>query len=296
MFSHTALPSKRPVYLNILVIEVLTVSFAAAGNTPFSILLVNYKSLELTQACLTLLRDGLQGAEVAVYVVDNDSNDASTEYLRTLDWITLIERKPAGPEAGSDAHGRALDMALGEVETEFVFLLHTDTFIYDSSVFAMMLAAGTRQPGVAAVGCVEQLNRGLPRSLWRLTSRFAKHYFRRTARLLGLPGRDPKPYRETYLKSFCTLWNVRLMRQHRLHFAMDERNPGYELQERMVALGYTIKRLSPARLFSYLDHVESGTVCAQGGYGTDHRREKSYREQVAAYRTPPLAPRTAHHR
>jgi len=230
------------------------------------------------------LYEGLREIGVPVYVVDNDSNDTSSEYLRTLNWVNLIERKSWGPEAGSVAHGRALDMALAKIETEYVFLLHTDTFIYDQAVFAMMIDSCAGAHKVAAVGCVEQLNRGWTRSTWRLVSRFIKHYSRRGLRVLGMQAKDPKPYRETYLKSFCALWNVRLIKKHGLHFLMDDRNPGYELQDRMVALGYTINFISPRKIFSYLDHLQSGTVSAMGGYADTHRRAKIYNQVVGEYK------------
>jgi hypothetical protein len=242
----------------------------------YSIVLVNYKSLELTNTCLDLLHEGLQGKGVPVYVVDNNSNDASSDYLRTLNWINLIERKSTLPEAGNVAHGRALDLALEQVETEYVFLLHTDTFIYDPAVFTMMIGQCAGPHEVAAVGCLEQLNRGVARSAWRLVSRFFKHYTRRTLLSLGFKARAPKPYKEVHLKSFCTLWNARLIKKHGLHFQMDGRNPGYELQDRMEALNYKINFISPRKIFSYLDHIQSGTASAMGGYSASHRRVKMY--------------------
>ncbi|MGE8064462.1 glycosyltransferase family 2 protein [Pseudomonas sp. NPDC089569] len=245
----------------------------------FSIALVNYKSLELTRTCLTLLQQALQGREVPVIVVDNDSNDASSEYLRSLDWIQLIERKGTGPEPGYLAHGRALDVALAQVETDYLFLLHTDTFIYDPAVFAMMIGqcAGPRE--VAAVGCLEQLDRGVARQTWRTISRFCKHYARRSLLAMSFNARTPKPYREKHLKSFCTLWNAALIKKHGLHFQMDGQNPGYGLQDRMTALGYQVGFISPRKMFSYLDHIQSGTVSAMGGYSRKHRRVKVY-EQI----------------
>ncbi|MDY7564750.1 glycosyltransferase family 2 protein [Pseudomonas sp. RTC3] len=254
----------------------MTCSLPTKAN--YSIVLVNYKSLELTKACLELLRDGLQETGVPIFVVDNYSDDASSEYLRTLNWINLIERKIYTPEAGNVAHGRALDLALDHVETEYLFLLHTDTFIYDPTIFTMMIDQCAGPYKVAAVGCLEQLNRGITRSAWRLFSRFFKHYTRRSFLAMGFKARAPKPFRETHLKSFCTLWNVRLIKQHGLHFQMDERNPGYELQDRMVELNYKISFIPPRKLFRYLDHIQSGTVSAMGGYANDHRRVKIYNQ------------------
>ncbi|MCE4057829.1 glycosyltransferase [Pseudomonas sp. Au-Pse12] len=247
----------------------------------YSIVLVNYKSLELTRICLKLLQEALQGQDVTVFVVDNDSRDASSDYLRSLDWIRLIERQPSAPEAGNLAHGRALDLALEQVETEYLFLLHSDTFIYDPRIFSVMLKQCGAHPRVAAVGCLEQLDRGVLRSAWRRVSRFGKHYTRRGLRSLGVQAREPKPYKETHLKSFCTLWNARLIKQHGLHFQMDQRNPGYELQDRMSALNYSIGLISPRKIFSYLDHIQSGTVSAMGGYSAHHRRVRMYQQITA---------------
>lgn len=251
----------------------------APSTANYSIALVNYKTLDLTKTCLALLQKALHGTGVPVIVVDNNSDDVSSEYLRTLDWIELIERKPAGLEAGNIAHGRALDLALAQVETDYLFLLHTDTFIYDPTIFNMMIKQCTGHREVAAVGCLEQLDRGVVRSAWRLASRFCKHYARRSLLALGVEARAPKPYREMHLKSFCTLWNAALIKQHGFHFQMDERNPGYELQDRMTALGYPVRLISPGKMFRYLDHIQSGTVSAMGGYARNHRRVRMY-EQI----------------
>ncbi|MHC8367307.1 glycosyltransferase [Pseudomonas sp. ZT5P21] len=252
--------------------------FLPAMPPPFSIVLVNYKTIEITRICLDLLRQHLAGSNIPIWVVDNDSADESTEYLRTLDWINLIERTAPGPEHGHIAHGKALDLVLERVETDYLFLLHTDTFIFDKNVFSMMLNKCTKDPNVVAVGCVEQINRGTARTLWRFGSRLVKHHVRRLKLSLGLRSREPKPYREVYLKSFCTLWNCKLMKQHGMHFLMDDRVPGYTLQDRMTELGYVVEMLSARQIFSYLDHIQAGTVAAAGGYATTHRRTKMYND------------------
>jgi GT2 family glycosyltransferase len=247
----------------------------------FSIALVNYKTCEMTRTCLELLQRHLADRDVPVWVVDNNSADDSTTYLRSLSWINLIERvQPAG-EPGHIAHGKALDMILERIDTDYVLLMHTDTFIYDEKVFKLMLDLCSQDPKVAAVGCVEQLDRGLLRTAWRFGSRYCKHHYRRMLQALGIPGRLPKPWKEEHLKSFCTLWNSKAMKQQGLHFCMDERVPGYTLQDRMLASGYSIVEIPARRLFKYLDHIQSGTVAACGGYGKGHRRNRMYEDAIA---------------
>ncbi len=256
--------------------EMQAFDFSSQPPANFSLVLVNYKTADITRMCLELLREHVQAQRIPVWVVDNDSADASLDYLRSLDWINLIERPSPGKEAGHIAHGKALDLALAKVETDYLFLLHTDTFVYDKEVFSMMMRECAKSPDMAAVGCVEQLNRGLLRDTWRLTSRFCKHHIRRAKLHLGMRSKQPRPYKETHLKSFCTLWNARLMKSLGLHFCMDDQVPGYALQDRMSGLGYGIKFLSPRKIFSYLDHIQAGTVAAAGIYGDNHRRTKMY--------------------
>ena len=245
----------------------------------FSIAIVNYKTLDLTKICLDLLKKHFEEGrldknQVDVWVVDNHSQDASTEYLRTLNWIHLIERQPTEVEKGYVAHGKALDLILENIHTDYCFLLHTDTFIYDADVFAWLLKPCLADSNIVASGCLEQLNRGYVRTAWRLTSRFVKHHSRRLRLSLGLNARTPKPYLEEYIKSFCALWNVKWMKQQGLSFLMADRIPGYELQDIVRVKGHKMHLVSPMRLFKYLDHVEAGTVGLVSGYSDVNRRSK----------------------
>lgn len=243
----------------------------------FSIGIVNYKTLDLTKICLDLLKSHidegrLDANKVEVWAVDNDSKDASTEYLRSLDWIHLIERPVTEKEEGFAAHGKGLNLILQNIRTDYLFLIHTDTFIYDVQVFVMMLKRMQQHPHTAAVGCLHQINRGTFRLAWRTFNGFLKFHSRRIKLALGLSARPPKPYIEPYIKSFCALWDVKLMKEKGYQFLMTHRIPGYELQDLFKSQGYRIELVSPKKLFKYLDHVEAGTVGLVSGYSADNRR------------------------
>ncbi len=249
--------------------------------------MVNYKTLALTKISLSLLKQhvdaGLLPKATEIWVVDNDSQDASTDYLRSLDWIKLIERKPVGKEEGFAAHGHALDLVLSELDCQYCFLMHTDTFIYQPQVFQLLLASLQNKSNTVAIGCLEQLNRGYLRSYWRLISRFCKHYSRRTVRFFGISWREPKPYKEQYIKSFFALWNVRWMKENSLTFFMQNRIPGYALQDIALETGRSIEHISAMQLFKYLDHVEAGTVGLVAGYDDMNRRIKRKLELLKKY-------------
>ena len=245
-----------------------------------SIVLVNYKTVEVTSITLALIEEAIDVSQVPVYVVDNNSNDASLVHLKSLDWIHLIERRPEGPEVGYMAHGRALDLALAEVKTKYVLLLHTDTFIYDATIIQMMLDALNADNKIAAIGCLEQVQRTRLETVWRVSIRACKYYLRRIKVALGMKTREPRLFYEVYLKSFCTLWNVDIIKQHGLSFAMVDRIPGYEMQDRLPELGYRFSAIHPRKIFQYLDHIEAGTVAMVNKYGKEHKRIRNYQAMV----------------
>ena len=77
-----------------------------------TICIVNYKTLDLTRLCLRSIRK-FTNYPCKVMVVDNNSHDESLEYLKSLNWIHLIERKPKiGEPGGGYAHGSGLDLGL----------------------------------------------------------------------------------------------------------------------------------------------------------------------------------------
>ena len=242
----------------------------------FSIALVNYKTLEVTSICLDLISQAVNVREVPVYVVDNNSADASLDYLKTLNWIHLIERKATAPEAGYMAHGRALDMVLERVTTDYLLLLHSDTLIYDAKIITLLINALQANSHAAAAGCLEQVNRPAYATAWRKLVRGIKYYARRAKVAAGMKTREPRLFYEIYLKSFCTMWNVNTIKKHALSFAMVDRIPGYEMQDKLRELGYTFECIAPSEMFQYLDHVEAGTVSHVNALGKNHKRVKNY--------------------
>jgi glycosyltransferase involved in cell wall biosynthesis len=248
----------------------------AFDDFSFSIALVNYKTPEVTKLCLELLQKVIDVNKVPVWVVDNDSKDESLVYLKSLSWIKLIERKPVLNEHGFMAHGRALDLILEQVNTDYLLLMHTDTLIYDAEIIQHMLEELSKNKKAAAIGCLEQVHRSRLATVWRVAIRAVKYYSRRLKVVLGIGTREPRLFYEIYLKSFCTLWNVDIVKRHQMRFAMIERIPGYEMQDQLRQLGYAFLSIPPQQMFQYLDHIEAGTVSHVRGLAKNHKRVKNY--------------------
>lgn len=97
-----------------------------------TILIPNYKTPDITKICPRLIRQHTDFNRAEVIVIDNNSNDASLAYLKSLSWVRLIERKGIEGKSGLLSHSRAMDIALEKVTTPYVLCIHTDTFIKKS--------------------------------------------------------------------------------------------------------------------------------------------------------------------
>ena len=92
-----------------------------------SIIVPHYQTPELAKLCLRSIRRFTTDVSYEVIVIDNDSKDgASLDYLRSVDWIRLIERTGDVP-ADSSAHRSAVEIGFDVAHAPFVLTIHTDT-------------------------------------------------------------------------------------------------------------------------------------------------------------------------
>jgi glycosyltransferase involved in cell wall biosynthesis len=91
-----------------------------------SVIVPNYRTLDFTRLCLRALRKHSR-LPMEVIVVDNNSADASLDYLRRLTWIRLFENKTQS--AGSLAHREALDIGSANALGDWIVFFHSDTIV-----------------------------------------------------------------------------------------------------------------------------------------------------------------------
>ncbi len=122
------------------------------SNPIVTALIPNYKTLKVTKLCLRLLRKYTDPKKISIIVIDNDSQDESLKYLKSLKYITLIERKKKQDDSPSLSHARALDLALEKVTTPYVLSMHTDTFVKHPGWLDVLLAEIEQESIIAGVG------------------------------------------------------------------------------------------------------------------------------------------------
>ena len=213
-----------------------------------TIIIPNYKTPLLTRLCLRSLRKYTDSKRAKVIVVDNDSADESLEYLKSLKWITLIERKTVG-ESGPQMHARALDDALALVDTDFFAVMHTDTIVLREDWLDFLLGEFTDAPKLAGVGSwkLERVSRA------KIVGQKIEDFFRE------LFTRRRHAPEERYLRSHCAVYRTEPVKKLTRGFD-DGETAGKSLHRMLVAAGFEMRFLESATLGRYVAHLNHATM------------------------------------
>jgi len=202
-------------------------------------------------------------------VVDNDSEDDSLEYLQSVAWIQLIQRKKL-PKKGSWAHGSALDIGLTNTQTEFFLALHSDVIVKDPSWLSALLTPAQKNPALACVGTGKLEDVPIAYRAFKKMGdikgllRFIKTNF------LGYPD----PLLSEYIRTTCALYRTEILKKENLSFLPREdlgMTSGQALYYDLVQKGYQTFYLSPGELKKVIDHVCHGTMILNPALGARKR-------------------------
>ena len=228
-------------------------------NQQVTILIPNYKTLELTKLCLRLIRKYTDLKLAKIIVIDNDSREASLDYLRTLKWIELIESTAIPGETPALSHSRALDLALERVATPYVLSIHTDTLVRNNQWLPFLLNQIKQDPNLAGVGswkleskpffkkCLKQIERIIQRLFYKISSK--KDHM--------LEGLDQNHY---YLRSHCALYRTNLIKKQGTGFADGEEVAGKAMHRKLIQNRHTMLFLPSRILLKYMDHINHATT------------------------------------
>ena len=113
-------------------VEKITAAVENSGVTVpnTSIVILSFNTKDYTNQCLESVKETVPLDRVQVIVVDNGSQDGSVEYLRSLDWITLIEN---GENHGFP--GGCNDGIKAAEEGNDIWLLNSDTIVPADAFF-----------------------------------------------------------------------------------------------------------------------------------------------------------------
>ena len=221
-----------------------------------TICVVNYRTLDFTRLCLRSIRKFTHYPH-EVIVVDNDSKDESLEYLRSLDWIRLIERTGCDDTSGGDAHGNALDVAFEECNTAFFMSMHSDTFVLHDGWLGELMSCFEKDPAVTCIGSGKlELRPG-----WQLWLKQATDFKAHIRKMIGSYGKHSR-YRY-YNRTICSIYRTAILRKEGLKFLMGSEKgltTGKQLYFDLVDGGYKTVELPPSKMSKYVTHLAHATT------------------------------------
>lgn len=245
-----------------------------------TILVPNYKTPEITKICLRLLRKFTDSSLARVIVIDNDSGDASLDYLRGIAWIELIERKAEADDSPALSHARALDLALARVTTPYVLSIHTDTFVRRADWLDVLLAPFAADAQVAGVGSWKlETKTPLQRFGRRVEQAWKTALFRLTGRRTFRAERFDDSLH--YLRSHCAMYRTDVIRELNTGFADGNEVAGSVMHRKMVAAGYRMCFLESVDLGQYVDHVNHATMVLNPELGSSASNIRNGKKRVS---------------
>lgn len=115
-----------------------------------SIIIVNYNTLSLTEACINSIRKFTTEIAYEIILVDNASSDGSSTYFRDFKDITFVE----APE--NLGFGRANNLGAELATGEFLFFLNSDTLLTENSIKILtdFFTENQHKLRIGALGCI----------------------------------------------------------------------------------------------------------------------------------------------
>lgn len=94
-----------------------------------SIVLVNYKTKDLTKQCIKSIYEKTEGIDFDIYVVDNASYDGIEEVIKKeFPQVKFIQNKE------NKGFGAGNNIALKQIESKYILLLNTDTLLINNAI------------------------------------------------------------------------------------------------------------------------------------------------------------------
>ena len=247
-----------------------------------TICVVNYKTEELTKLCLRSLRKYTENENYEVIVVDNNSNDASLDYLRGNKWIKLIERGPdqmdngkGGNITGSLAHGTAIDSALAAADpnSKYFVALHSDTFIKKKG-WLEFLKNQFISENIAVSGCGKlDLKPFWERKLKQYTD--VKEWLRRLDK--------SRIKNRFYIRTICCCYCRDIFEKENISFASgieDGYTVGKKLYYELMDRGYQSVPINEFKMAEYIDHLAHATMVLNDEFTTRKKTDRKYYKNI----------------
>jgi hypothetical protein len=201
------------------------------------------------------------------------------KYLKSLNWIRLIERRAGANEPGGGyAHSAGLDLGLENCNTEFFISMHSDTFVRKDNWLEDLIYYFGHDESIVCVGSgkIELIPK------WQILLKKATDFKTFKRKILREP--DPVGKFRYYNRTICSLYRTDILRRERLSFLMDRDKGltgGKQLYFKLVDRGYKTVELPPSVMGQFIYHLAHATqVVNQSEFNLRSRTKRKINRNI----------------
>lgn len=172
--------------------------------------------------CLRSIRKHSAKYDLEIIVIDNGSKDDSLDYLKSLNWIKIVERSEEGPENWPRNVFTSWDRGLEEATGEYYITMHSDVFVKSDDWLDPFLKTIRSSPAAVASGSVKLK---LEHPLYELQKNLIQGMSQRVKKLLG---GEPKIDKDAgrYPRDYCAMYDTAFLKEHEIRFATESHISG----------------------------------------------------------------------
>jgi glycosyltransferase involved in cell wall biosynthesis len=227
-----------------------------------SIIIPQYKTPELIRLCIRAIKQ-FSLLHPEIIVVDNNSKDASLDYLKKIKNITLIENKRKC--SGADAHKLALDLGIKKARGQWILLFHSDSIVLKKGWDQDLIDLTQKHPGtIGATTIYRDINRFAPwytklLRYFKERSSFFHYTFNAT---------DKK------IMSYCFLIERQFLLKTKYQFYGSQGDVGESLYQRHIKNKKLFMLLGRKMLNRFIWHTSNTTSLATGLMSDEKSKQK----------------------
>jgi len=225
-----------------------------------TICIPHWQMREMMTYCLRSIRKFSTDHDLEVIVVDNGSQDDSLGYLRSLDWIRLIERKDETPGNWPTNVFTAWDLGMRECTGEFFITMHSDVVIRRKGWLAPYLEAMDEGEPVAGVGAWKL---ELRHPLYNLQKLVVKNISVRIKAAFGRKRARKGWQAGHYPRDYCAMYRTQSLLDHDISFLYAPprlNGGGHAVATRMWDAGLETRMFPVATQYRNMFHIAHGTA------------------------------------
>lgn len=232
--------------------------------------------------CLRSIRRHSEKYDLQVIVVDNGSKDESLDYLRSLDWILLLERPEEVHTNFPKNVFTAWDHGLPHATGDYYVTMHSDVFARADDWLDPMLREITRSTKAGAAGAWKL---HLENPIYAFQKRAIHHVVKKTKQMLGLR-KDAEWKIGHYPRDYCAMYRRDVLLDNKMHFMFIEgaegglgTGGGYCIATQMWNAGYETRMVPVEEMRSKMIHIAHGTAAVRKEKPLRHQRKQRKLEE-----------------